>query len=117
MGDAHPPGPPLRHGDPFAGADVERDRAVLRLTYEAYRPMARRALERIVTELEEGGGGLRLGITHRLGVVEIGEASVAIAAHHRDPPGFVHLPLDRFDGLGEVGTAPSGHRGHDGDGT
>ncbi|HEV3458803.1 MAG TPA: molybdenum cofactor biosynthesis protein MoaE [Thermoanaerobaculia bacterium] len=57
--------------------------AVLKLTYTAYRPMARQALERIVAELERATEGLRLAIVHRLGEVPVGEPSVAIAAAAR----------------------------------
>ncbi len=59
--------------------------AVLKLTYTAYRPMARQALERIAADLEAASEGLRVAIVHRLGEVPVGEASVAIAtaAPHR----------------------------------
>lgn len=58
---------------------------VLKLTYTAYRPMACRALARIVADLEQAAAGLRVAIVHRLGEVAAGEASVAIvaAAPHR----------------------------------
>ena len=61
-------------------------RAVTGLTYSAYRRMAVASLEKISRELEAEAPGLRLGIVHRLGVVPVGEASVAIAAAapHRD---------------------------------
>jgi molybdopterin synthase catalytic subunit/molybdopterin converting factor small subunit len=59
--------------------------AVLKLTYSAYRPMARQVLERIASELERATEGLRVSIVHRLGEIPVGEASVAIAtaARHR----------------------------------
>ncbi len=59
--------------------DHHRGRAVDRLTYSAYRPMAEQILERIAGELESGSEGLRVAIVHRLGVVPVGEASVVIA--------------------------------------
>ena len=55
-------------------------REVLRLTYEAYRPMAEAALERIARELESATEGLRVRIIHRLGTLAVGDSSVAIAA-------------------------------------
>jgi len=60
-------------------------RRVERLTYSAYRPMAEEALERIAADLEREHHDLRVAIVHRLGEVEVGEASVAIAvaAPHR----------------------------------
>jgi MoaE-MoaD fusion protein len=62
-----------------------RGRDVERLTYSAYRPMAEEALERIAGELEREHQDLRVSIVHRLGEVQVGEASVAIAvaAPHR----------------------------------
>jgi molybdopterin synthase catalytic subunit len=56
---------------------------VLKLTYTAYRPMARQALERIAADLERATEGLRVAIVHRLGEIPVGEASVAIAAAAR----------------------------------
>jgi MoaE-MoaD fusion protein len=62
-----------------------RGREVERLTYSAYRPMAEKALETIAGDLEREHQDLRVAIVHRLGEVEVGEASVAIAvaAPHR----------------------------------
>ncbi len=55
-------------------------RAVDRLTYSAYRPMAVQVLQRIARELEAGGEHFKVNIVHRLGEVPVGEASVIIAA-------------------------------------
>jgi len=59
--------------------DSHQGRAVERLTYSAYRPMAQKGLAQIVGDLERGAPGLRAAIVHRLGEVAVGEASVAIA--------------------------------------
>ena len=59
--------------------DSHQGRAVGKLTYSAYQPMAEQTLERIVTELEAAAPGLRVGIVHRMGEVAAGETSVAIA--------------------------------------
>jgi molybdopterin synthase catalytic subunit len=61
-------------------------RAVERITYSGYRPMAQARLGRIVEELERETPGARVAIAHRLGTLEVGEASVviAVAAPHRD---------------------------------
>lgn len=59
--------------------DHHRGRAVDRLTYSAYRPMAEETLERIASELEAGAERLKVAIVHRLGLVPVGEASVVIA--------------------------------------
>jgi molybdopterin synthase catalytic subunit len=59
--------------------DHHAGRKVEKLTYSAYRPMAREALARIVEDLESDHEGLRAAIVHRLGEVPVGEASVVIA--------------------------------------
>ena len=55
-------------------------RRVLRLEYEAYAPLAIRALERIGGEVEGHWPSASLAAHHRTGRLEVGEASVAIAA-------------------------------------
>ena len=60
--------------------DSFEGRAVTGLTYDAYRPMAERVLQRIVSELEAAEPGLAVEICHRLGEVTAGETSVVIAA-------------------------------------
>jgi MoaE-MoaD fusion protein len=66
----------------FAGnvRDSYQERAVERLTYDAYRPMALSALRRIAGELSDEGAHLAVAIHHRLGEVRAGETSVVIAA-------------------------------------
>ena len=56
------------------------DRRVLWLEYEAYGPLAVKAFEQIAAEAAERWTGARLAIHHRTGRIEIGQASVAIAA-------------------------------------
>jgi molybdopterin synthase catalytic subunit len=60
--------------------DHNQGRRVLRLVYEAYEPLAERALRRIVDEAHERWPSAVLAIHHRTGELAIGEASVAIAA-------------------------------------
>ena len=55
-------------------------RRVLWLDYEAYEPLARRSFERIAAEAAGQWPLVRLAIHHRAGRLEIGEASVVIAA-------------------------------------
>jgi molybdopterin synthase catalytic subunit len=57
-----------------------RGRDVLHLEYEAYEEMAEAMLVRLGRELTERHGLCEVAIHHRLGRVEIGEASVVIAA-------------------------------------
>jgi molybdopterin synthase catalytic subunit len=80
--------------DPGAGAvasfvgtvrNRSRDRDVVHLEYEAYEEMAEPMLARLGDELTERHGLCAVSIHHRVGRVEIGEASVVIAvsAPHR----------------------------------
>ena len=55
-------------------------RSVRYLEYEAYTPLALRTFERIAGEILERWPGSRLALHHRVGRLEIGEVSVAIAA-------------------------------------
>jgi molybdopterin synthase catalytic subunit len=57
-----------------------RGKRVLRLEYEAYRPMAERKLAEIGAALMVEHPGARLAITHRVGVLAVGETAVVIAA-------------------------------------
>jgi molybdopterin synthase catalytic subunit len=82
-------------GDPAAGAVATftgtarnsfQGKAVRYLEYEAYPPMAERTLAKIGTEIAARWSEVvALAIAHRVGRVEIGEASVvvAVAAPHR----------------------------------
>ena len=66
----------------FVGVARDRNmgRRVLFLEYEAYEALAVKALGRIVEEARDQWPDTRLAVHHRVGRVEIGEASVAIAA-------------------------------------
>jgi molybdopterin synthase catalytic subunit len=55
-------------------------RRVRYLEYDAYEPLALRVFGRIADEARERWPGVRLAVHHRIGRLQIGEASVAIAA-------------------------------------
>ncbi len=55
-------------------------KAVSRLEYEAYRPMAERSLGEIVTRCELIAPGVRVAVAHRVGLLEVGDIAVVIAA-------------------------------------
>ena len=55
-------------------------RSVRYLEYEAYVPLALKTFERITEEARDRWPGARLAVHHRVGRLEIGDASVAIAA-------------------------------------
>ena len=62
--------------------DVNDGRAVTGMEYSAYRGMAERELTDIVRETAEQFDTLDVVVEHRLGALELGEASVAIAVAH-----------------------------------
>ena len=56
------------------------NRRVTHLEYDAYEPLALKALQRIRDEVADRWPGARLALHHRIGRLGVGEASVAIAA-------------------------------------
>ncbi len=60
--------------------DHNQGRRVRFLEYEAYEPLAVRALELIVRETQETWPDARLAMHHRIGRLDIGEASIIIVA-------------------------------------
>ena len=95
-------------GHPAAGAIVtfagttRRDnvgRRVLRLEYEAYEPMALSEMRKLAGEAGERWEIVRIAIRHRIGLVEIGETSVAIAvaaAHRAEAFEACRFAIDRL---------------------
>jgi len=95
-------------GDPNAGAIAtflgttrvtNRGRNVLRLEYEAYGGMAEAELARIAAEAGTHWQICRVAIVHRVGVVPVGEASVAIAVsapHRAEAIHACHFAIDRL---------------------
>ncbi|HVH28129.1 MAG TPA: molybdenum cofactor biosynthesis protein MoaE [Vicinamibacterales bacterium] len=57
-----------------------KGRRVRYLEYEAFEPLALKTFARIIDEASERWPGARLALHHRVGRLQIGEASVAIAA-------------------------------------
>lgn len=62
-------------------------KAVDRIDYHAYRPMADRILEELTAEIAAEFGLDHLVVVHRIGVLAVGEASLLVAAGsaHRPP--------------------------------
>jgi molybdopterin synthase catalytic subunit len=60
--------------------DENDGRRVLRLEYEAYEEMALPLMQEIAAEARERFGASDVRIVHRLGRLEVGEVSVAVAA-------------------------------------
>lgn len=78
----------------FAGTirDHKQGKRVLGIHYEAYEPMAQRVLERIASDVRAEWPACRVALVHRVGRLEVGEVSIAIAVSspHRDA-GFAAL--------------------------
>ena len=66
----------------FVGLVREQNqgRRVSFLEYEAYEPLAVKALARILDEARESWPDVRLGVHHRTGRIELGDASIIIVA-------------------------------------
>src|SRR6267142_1409503 len=84
----------------FAGfvRDHNQGRQVRFLEYEAYEPLAVRALQRIVDEAGEMWPSARVAAHHRIGRLEIGEASIVIAsasAHRGDAFAACRYAIER----------------------
>jgi molybdopterin synthase catalytic subunit len=60
--------------------DHNQGRRVMHLEYEAYEPLAVKALEQIRREAGTEWPGVRLAVHHRVGRLAIGDASIIIAA-------------------------------------
>ena len=73
--------------DMFLGTtrNHSKGKKVIRLEYEAYSPMALRMMSEIESEIRKRWNIQKISIVHRIGVVPVMEASVAIAvsAAHR----------------------------------
>ena len=79
--------------------DHNQGRRVLFLDYEAYAPLAEKALAIIVAEAQTRWPGARMAIHHRTGRIEIGEASVVIAvatAHRADAFAACRYAIERI---------------------
>lgn len=77
--------------------DNSLGRKVLHLFYEAYPPMAIKEMARVEAEVRQRWEIEAIAITHRIGKLEIGEASVAIAvssAHRKEAIEACHFAID-----------------------
>ncbi len=61
---------------------INEGREVSAIEYSAYESMAEREMSAVLTEAEALNGGVVLVAEHRIGRLEVGEASIAIAAAH-----------------------------------
>lgn len=80
-------------------------RRVRHLEYEAFEPLALKAFARIAAELQERWPGARLALHHRIGRLEVGEASVAIAvasAHRAEAYAACRYVIERVKQIAPI---------------
>jgi len=80
-------------------------RRVLFLEYEAYDPLALKTFDQISAEVDRRWPGVRLALHHRTGRVEVGDASVAIAAaspHRADAYAACRYTIERVKQIAPV---------------
>jgi MoaE-MoaD fusion protein len=79
--------------------DHTGSRATTRLEYEAFQPMAEAEMRRIGEEVTGRWPGARVAMAHRVGRLEIGEASVVIAVacpHRAEAIAACHWAIDQL---------------------
>ena len=60
--------------------DHHQGHAVESIFYDAYRPMAEREIEKIVRDVETEFPATAIAVVHRLGLLVVGDSSIAIVA-------------------------------------
>jgi molybdopterin synthase catalytic subunit len=84
---------------------THRGRKVRYLEYEAFEPLAVKAFQRIADEAAEDWPGCVLGIVHRTGRLEVGEASVVVvasAAHRAEAFAVCRYAIERIKQIAPV---------------
>jgi len=78
--------------------DENEGRATTAIQYEAYGPMAESEMARIADGLAREYPAVKIGMKHRVGLLSVGDASVAIAAvspHRADAFAACRAAIDR----------------------
>ncbi|MGA4644173.1 molybdopterin synthase catalytic subunit [Limisphaera sp. 4302-co] len=79
--------------------NLEQGREIAALEYEAYEPMARSEIERILRELERDHPCQAVQVLHRTGLIPVGEAAIIVriaAAHRREAFDLLARFMDRL---------------------
>ena len=79
--------------------DFSRGKDIERLEYDAYPEMASKMIQRIVDEIKEKWDVRKVAISHRTGVLDIGEVAVVIAVatpHRKDSFEACQYTIDRL---------------------
>lgn len=72
-------------------------KSVVRLEYEAYDPMARKEIRKVISNAREKWNLIHVAVHHRTGLVKVGEASIVIAvssAHRKESLSAVQYLID-----------------------
>ena len=80
-------------------------RSVRYLEYEAYEPLALKAFGRIGAEIAERWPSARMALHHRIGRLEVGEASIAIVArspHRADAYAACRYAIERVKQIAPI---------------
>jgi molybdopterin synthase catalytic subunit len=80
-------------------------RSVRYLEYDAYEPLALKAFGRIAAEIGERWPGARLALHHRVGRLEVGDASIAIATgspHRGDAYAACRYAIERIKQIAPI---------------
>ncbi|MCZ6690601.1 MAG: molybdenum cofactor biosynthesis protein MoaE [Planctomycetota bacterium] len=85
----------------FAGVvrNENAGKAVERIHYEAYEPMARKKMAQIVEEMKERWGIRIVAIEHRIGELRVGDVSVVMAVsspHRKEAFEAIRYGMDRL---------------------
>ncbi len=79
--------------------DHHEGKRVESIFYDAYRPMAEKEIEKIVDDIHMRFPHVAVAVSHRLGLLRVGEASIAIACaspHRGEAFDACRLVIDRF---------------------
>jgi molybdopterin synthase catalytic subunit len=79
--------------------DHHEGKAVESIFYECYRPMAEKEMEKIVRGVESELPDVVVAVVHRLGLLRVGESSIAIVAaspHRAEAFAACRLMIDRI---------------------
>ncbi len=79
--------------------DQHEGKRVESIFYDAYRPMAEKEITRIVDDIHTQFPGVAVAVEHRLGVLKVGETSIAIACsspHRGEAFQACRAIIDRF---------------------
>ncbi len=79
--------------------DQHEGKKVQSIFYDAYRPMAEKEIARIINDINTQFPQVAVAVLHRLGVLEVGEASIVIACsspHRGEAFQACRMIIDRF---------------------